>query len=94
MKMLQYERIDTSDGIDFVKIDKLKECEVCNYKYLKNGFKFNSKDCNDCNRRITAFELKNPAIVNVRGIGCRVFMFDMTEDDVHNISGDFESSEL
>ena len=87
--MLQYERIDTSNGIHFYKPDKSKECEVCNYKYFNRGFEFDSKVCNYCNRGITAFKLKNLATVFVRGIGYKVFMFDMTEDDVDNILGDF-----
>ena len=87
--MLQYERIDTSNGIDFYKTDKSKEGEICNYKYFNSGFEFDSKVFNDCNRGITAFKLKNLATVFVRGIVYKVFMFDMTEDDVHNILGDF-----
>ena len=70
--MLQYERIDTSNGIHFYKPDKSKECEVCNYKYFNRGFEFDSKVCNYCNRGITAFKLKNLATVFVRGIGYKV----------------------
>ena len=70
--MLQYERIDTSNGIHFYKPDKSKECEVCNYKYFNTGFEFDSKVCNYCNRGITAFKLKNLATVFVRGIGYKV----------------------
>ena len=29
--MLQYERIDISEGIDFDKLDKSKECMICHY---------------------------------------------------------------
>ena len=92
--MLQYERIDLSKGIYLNKTSKSKECEIFNDNYLNNDFRFDSKVCNYCNRGITAFKLKTPAIVDVRGIGYRVFMFDMTEDDVHNILGNFESNEL
>ena len=92
--MRQYERIDFSEEIDLSKTSRSKECEICNYNYFSNSFKFDSNVYNDCNRGITAFELKNLAIVNVRGIGHRVFMFDITEVDVHNILGDFQSIEL
>ena len=57
LKILQYERIDTSEGSDPDKTDKSKSCEVCNYNYFNNGFKFDSKVCNNCNSRITAFGL-------------------------------------
>ena len=43
---------------------------------------------------ITSFGLENFAIINVKGVGYRLFMFDMTQDDMHNILGDFESDEL
>ena len=92
--MRQYERIDLSEEIDLNKTSRSKECEICNYNYFSNSFKFDSNVYNDCNRGITAFELKNLAIVIVRGIGHRFFMFDMTEGDVHNILSDFEFSEL
>ena len=29
--MLQYERIDISEGIDFDKANKLVECMICHY---------------------------------------------------------------
>ena len=37
--MLQYERIDISEGIDFDKTNKSEECMVCHYWYFKDiGF--------------------------------------------------------
>ena len=74
--MLQYKIIDTSKRIDLDKTDKSKEREICYYNYFNNSFKNNSKVCNDCNKGIIAFW----------GIGYRVSMSDMTEDDVLNIS--------
>ena len=39
--MLQYERIDVSEGIDLNKSDKSKECMICDYWYLKDiGHKY------------------------------------------------------
>ena len=67
---------------------------MCSYNYFNNGFKFDSKLCNACNSGITAFGLEDFAIINVKGFGYRIFMFDMAEDDVHNILYDFESGEL
>ena len=34
--MLQYERIDVSEGIDLNKSHKLKECMICYYWYFKD----------------------------------------------------------
>ena len=35
-KMLQYERIDISEGIDFDKTNKSVECMICHYWYFKD----------------------------------------------------------
>ena len=34
--MLQYERIDISEGIDLNKSYKSKECMICHYWYFKD----------------------------------------------------------
>ena len=94
IKILQYERIDVLEGFDLDKTDKSKECEVCNYNYFNNGFRSYSIVPNDCNSGITAFVLENFAVINIKGVGYRIFMSDMTEYKVHNILGDFESGIL
>ena len=45
--MLQYERIDISEGIDFDKTNKSVECMICHYWYFKDiGFKHQPYVCN------------------------------------------------
>ena len=47
--MIQYERIDVSEGIDLSKSDKLKECIICHYWHFKGiGYKYESYVCNGC----------------------------------------------
>ena len=47
--MLQYERIDISEGIDFDKTNKSVECMICHYWHFKNvGFKYQPYVCNGC----------------------------------------------
>ena len=39
--MLQYEKINVSEGIDVNKTSASKECELCHYSFFKDvGFKF------------------------------------------------------
>ena len=39
--MLEYERIDISEGIDINKTNLSKECDICHYWYFKDiGFKY------------------------------------------------------
>ena len=47
--MLQYERIDISEGIDLNKSDKSKECMICHYWYFKDiDYKYEPHVCNKC----------------------------------------------
>ena len=70
MRMLQYKKVDVSEGIDTDKISSLKECMLCHYWYFKDvGFKFEPHVCNKChNALMTAYELKNIAFLNLKGI--------------------------
>ena len=44
--MLQYKRINISEGLDFDKSDKLKECMICHYWYCKDiGYKYEPHAC-------------------------------------------------
>ena len=78
--MIQLHRIEDSWEIDLNKIDKSKECIICYYNYFSNGFKSDSKICNDCDWGIKYFG--NFATINVSSVSYRFFMFDMTEEDV------------
>ena len=78
----------------FDKTGKSKDCEVYNYNYFSNAFKLDSKVCAGRNSRTTVFGLENVQIINVKVVGFRIFIFDMTENDGRNIMGDFESREL
>ena len=73
-KMVQYEKIDISEGIDLDKTRPSKECMLCHYWYFKDvGYKFEPNVCNKChNVLVTAYRLKNIAILNVK-----VLIFDV-----------------
>ena len=46
--MLDYERIDISEGIDPTKTHKSKECMICQYWFFNHGFKFQDSTWNGC----------------------------------------------
>ena len=47
--MLEYNRIDISEGISINKISASKECDICHYWYFKeNGFKYEPYLFSDC----------------------------------------------
>ena len=58
--MLQYDRIDVSEGIDIHKKSESKECMLFHYWYFKDvGYKFQPYVCNGCHAvSMMAYELK------------------------------------
>ena len=58
--MLQYKKIDVSEGIDINRTIASKECMLCHYRYFKDvGFKFEPHVINKCHDVLmTAYELK------------------------------------
>ena len=78
--MLQYEKTSISEGIDTNKTNASKECMLCNYLYFKDvGFKFELHVCNKCHDVLmTAYELKNIAIFNVKGVDFRCILWGIS----------------
>ena len=89
MKMLQYERIDVSEGIYINKSGGSKECMICHYWYFKDiGYKFEPHVCNKCHdTSMIGHELKNIAILNVTGVDNRCVLWNMTRNDAINMLG-------
>ena len=49
IKLLEYDRIDISEGIDVNKTSLSEECDICHYWYFKNiGFRYEPYLCNGC----------------------------------------------
>ena len=85
--MLQYERIDISEGIDLNKSNKSIKCMICNYWYFKDiGFKHEPYACNKCHDfLITVFDLNNFIILNIRGVDYRFYVFNMSKNDANKL---------
>ena len=58
----------------------------CHYCYLKDvGFKFEPHVCNKCrNLLMTTYELKNIAILNVKGVDFRYILWGISTDETVN----------
>ena len=74
--MLQYDKIDVLEGVNINKTNKSKECMLCHCWYFKDvGCKFQPYLCNVCHTvSIMAYELKNIAILNVKGVDYRCIL--------------------
>ena len=62
--MLEYERIDISEGIDIDKTSLSKECDICHYWYFKNYEPYLCNGCHDSMQKAMSFN--NVAIVYVK----------------------------
>ena len=62
--MLQYNKINVSEGIDVNKTSALKECELYHcWFFIDIGFKFDEHVCNKCHDLLTmTHSLKDIAI--------------------------------
>ena len=85
--MVEYDRIDISEGTDINKISLSKECNICHYWYFKDiGFKYENHLCNGCHdlmQKVMSFN--NVAIVYVKENACRIHFWYMSKDDAVNI---------
>ena len=68
-KLLYYDRIEVSEGIDVNKISTSKECDVCHYWYFLNySFMFQPDVCNRCHGLLMmSVNLSDIAILNING---------------------------
>ena len=87
MKMLQYQKIDVSQGIDVNKTSASKECESCDYWLFKGiGFKFEEHVCNGCHDSLTmAHSLKNIAILSVKEATFRCILMGISKNEALQI---------
>ena len=85
--MLEYNRIDISEGIDLNKTNLSKECDFWHYWYFKDiGFKYEKHLCNGSHDlRQKAMSFNNVAIVYVKRNACRINFWYISKDDAIGI---------
>ena len=72
--MLEYDRIDISEGIDVNKTSLSKECDIRHFWYFKDiGFKYEKYLCNGYHDLMQeAMTFNNAAIAYVKGSAYRI----------------------
>ena len=85
--MLEYDRIDISEGIDINKTNISKECKICHYWYFKNiGSKYEPHLCIGCHSLMQkAVSFNDVAIAYVKGSAYRIHFWYMSKDDAISI---------
>ena len=86
-KILEYDRIDISEGIDVNMTNKYKECTLCHYWYFFNkSFKHGPYLCNDSydiSQKSTYF--KNIAIVHIKKSASRIYFLCISKHEAKKL---------
>ena len=85
--MLEYDRVDISEGIDVNEINALKECNICHYWYFKDiDFKYVPYLCNGCHDLMQKdMNFHAAAIVSINGSDYRIHFWYMSKNDAISI---------
>ena len=82
LKMLYYDRIGLSKGIDFAKSNDIKECMVCHYWFFNHGFRFQDSVCKCCYDLAMLFlSISNIAIITIKGVEYRCIIHEITKSE-------------
>ena len=85
--MLQYDRIDLSEGIDNKKYKETsRECSLCKFYYfVDKNFNHGPYLCNGFYMSLKAISMQNLATINRNGNAYRVNFAFMRKKDVFNL---------
>ena len=85
--MLEYNKIDISEGNDVNKTNLSKECDIYHYWYFRDiVFKFDPYICNNCHDLMQkTISFNNIAIVYVKRNAYRIHFWYLSKDDAINI---------
>ena len=82
-KMLEYDKIDISEGIDINKTSPSKECDICHYWYfLDKSFNYEPHLCNGCHYLM---QKAMNFIVSIKGNDHRIHFWHMSKNGAINL---------
>ena len=81
--MLQYQKIDVSEGIDVNRISAPKKYELCHYWFFKDiQYKFEEHVCKRCHDLLTmVHSLKNITILRAKGATFRCLLMGTSQNE-------------
>ena len=84
--MLEYDRIDISEGIDINKTNASKECDICHYwDFFDKNFNYELYLCNGCHDLMQkTINFNDVAIVSIEGNDYRIHFWYMSKNDAIN----------
>ena len=81
--MLEYDRIDISEGIDTNKTSLSKECDICHcWYYLDKNFNYEPYLCNGCHDLMQkAMNFTDVGIASIKENDYRIHFWYMSKND-------------
>ena len=81
--MVQYHKINVSEGIDIYKTSASQECLLCHYWFFKDiGFKFHDHICNKCHDLLARpYSSKDITILNAKGDTFRCILMGISKNE-------------
>ena len=87
--MIQYERIDAIEEIDFDKTSSSRECIICHYWYFDTGFKYQPYVCNGCHDfSMTVQNVSDVFLVTVKNVDYRCYIVGIDKKDAISLLGE------
>ena len=79
--MLKYDKVDITEGNEFDKTNKSRECMFCRYWYFLNkNFSFGPFTCDGCYNIVQkSTDFKNIAIAYVKNNAYRIYFKDISK---------------
>ena len=86
-KMLEYDKIDLSEGVDINKTKASKECDICHHlDFLDKNFNYEQYLCNGCHNLMqNGTSLDDVAIVSIKGNDYRIHFRYISKIDTMSI---------
>ena len=85
--MLEYDRVDISEGIDINKVNKSKECMFCHYWYFLNkDFIYGLYLCDSCYNIVQrSTDFKNIAMAHIKKSAYRIYFLCMSKHEAKKL---------
>ena len=88
--MIESERIDISEGIDFNKTSKSLECMICHYWFKGVGFKNQPYVCNRCHIfSMIVQHLSDFVTLSIKNVDYRCYIVGIDKKDTINLLNNY-----
>ena len=94
IKMLYFDGIEVSEGIDVNKPSSSKECDIFHYWcFLNKGFKFQPYVCNRCHDLLMmSINLSDITLLKIKNSDCHCIITEISRSEVVSLMQNIDST--